>query len=542
MTYVLSIALLAAIGQAGPLVLTIDDVARLAAERNRSVQQAEQALMAALAAVEQARAAQRFTVALQAQINNHKPAASFSVPLPTGKTVSVDIIPTISWQAGIAATQPIYHGGQLYYREALARLGADVSQLELERQRREAVSQARQLFFAVLQAQEMQNVAAENVSRAARHLQDARARVEAGAAPGFDVIRAEAEVANANDGLVAARAAVEKAMAALKTLLAIPVTQEIRLQAPEPSLLEEADLQQAIDLALRCRPEVQAADTGVKLAQTRVQLARAISKPSVDLVARYQHTSSAGFAGHHWGWDVGVQLSKLIFDNGLTDAAVAEAVAEVGKAEQAAQQVREAIALEVHQAWVELREAREKIAAAEKGVREAEEAMRIADLRYQEGVAPAVEVTDARAALMAARANLINARFAYEQARVKLEHAVGLSFKELVSKPPASQAAGPGTPATVRTTSLQPTSAALPAVQATSMTGTATLPASAGLPSPATGPAGEPPENSKPQRQSDVNDANTRHDAQRQAPVAGKQSTTPPELAKYMGASTSLQQ
>ena len=445
-----------------PLVLTMDDAVRIALQRNRTVKQAQEALAAARAAVAKARAAGRFTLALQGKLNSHEPTASFNVPLPTGQSIKVDLIPKVSWQAGVVLTQPLYRGGQLYYQRLLAELGVEASQWQQRQQQWDVIRQARELFLTVLQASEMEKVAAENVSRAAKHLQDARARVEAGAAPGFDVIRAEAEVANANDGLVAAHAAVEQALAALKTLLAIPVTRPVRLESPAHEKTELPDVAQAIQVALKNRPEVNAAETAVRLARAQVGMARTSRRPSIDLYASYQHTSVAGFAGHHWGWDVGVQLKQLVFDHGLSRAAEKEASANARKAEEVARQVQEAVALEVYQAWIDLKAAAEKIVAAEKGVRQAEEAMRIADLRYQEGVAPAVEVTDARAALIAARANLVNARFEYEKAKVKLEHAVGVPLEKLLqggpgtglvqpqgreaSAPASSSHAGPNTP------------------------------------------------------------------------------------------------
>ncbi len=443
MSVVLALTVIfAAPAQGQPMVLSMEDVERMALERNRTVRQAREAVAAARAALAQAKAAQRFTLAAQGKLNSHEPTASFNVPLPTGDTIKIDLIPKVSWQVGLMATQPLYHGGQLYYQELLARLGVDSAKLEKQRQEWEIRKQARELFLSVLQAQEMEKVARENVSRAARHLQDARARVEAGTAPGFDVIRAEAEVANANDGLVAAHAAVEKTMAALKTLLSIPVTRRVRLQRPAMQAIEQADLEAAIAAAMKHRPEVHAAETAVRLAKAQIGMARATRRPSVDLYASYQHTSVAGFAGHHWGWDIGVQIKQLLFDHGLSRAAEKQAAADMRKAEEAAKQIREAVALEVHQAWVDLRAAQEKIVAAEKGVRQAEEAMRIADLRYREGVAPAVEVTDARAALIAARANLVNARFAYEQAKVRLEHAIGMPLSEFLAGRTEPETAG----------------------------------------------------------------------------------------------------
>lgn len=415
-----------------PVVLTIDDAVALALRQNRTVLQAEEAVAAARAALDQARAAQGWTLAGSATVAAMRPTSSFRMQLPTGEPIEVILTPSTAWQLGLTATQPLYHGDRLYLQELMARLGLDRAALERDATARQVARDVRQLFLTVIQAQQLEQVAAENVSRAARHLQDARARVEAGAAPGYDVIQAEAQVANANDGLVAARAAVEKALGALKTLLALDVLKPVRLQPPSGGGYIEVDAAEAIKAALAHRPELAAIERAVRMAETSVRLARAISKPTIDLFARYQKQSTTGFGGHDWNWTFGVQASTLIFDHGLTRASVQQAEADLRRAQEMQRQAREAVALEVYRACVSLREARERIAAAEKGVLQAEEAMRIADLRYQEGVSAPVEVTDARAALISARANLVNARFAYEQAKVALEHAIGLPLEEFL--------------------------------------------------------------------------------------------------------------
>ncbi|MCD6351965.1 MAG: TolC family protein [Armatimonadetes bacterium] len=448
MSLLMALAMAAAVAQAqpaeGPVTLTMQDAVQLALQQNRTVLKAAAAVKEAQAALDQARAAQRFTLSGEARIARQAPASSLTMPVSPSQVERIDILPAMSWNLGLTAVKPLYHGGQLYYQKQLASLGLDTARLSQRRERQDVGRQVRTLFLQALQAQEMERVAAENVSRAARHLQDAQARVEAQVAPGFDVIRAEAEVANANDGLVAARAAVDNILAALKTLLAIDVTREVKLQAPELGGEVEADPADAIAKALRQRPEVAAADKAVRLAEAQIGLARATNNPSVDLFANYSKVSTSGFAGHDWNWMIGLQAKQLIFDNGLERSAVKQAEAKKAQAEETAKQIREAVALEVYQAWVNLKAARERIAAAEKGVAQAEEAMRIADLRYREGVGPAVEVTDARAALIAARSNLVNARFAYEQAKVELEYATGRPIDEFVGAASGAQGSAQG--------------------------------------------------------------------------------------------------
>lgn len=454
--------------EARPLFLTMDEAVRMALERNPSVMRTASAVQEAMAALAKARAAQRLTVATDASVVGQGPATELFFPMPTGGVRQIELVPKLSWQLDVTAVQPLYHGGSLYYQEKLARLGLDVARIEQQRQKQQIARDVRRLFLSVLQAEQLEEVARENVSRAARHLQDARARVEAGVAPGFDVIRAEAEVANANHGLVAARAAVDATLAALKTVLSITVTTAVELQRPELTerTAPEEDPSAAIDMAISQRPEVKAADMAVQLAEAQIGLARATSKPTVDLFASYRKMSTKGFGGHDWGWTIGLQATKLLSDGGLTRSAVREAEAKREQAKQTARQLREAVALETYQALVKLREAREKIAAAEKAVAQAEEAMRIADLRYREGVAPAVEVTDARAALIAARANLVNARFGYEQALVDLDYALGVPVSKLMSAGSAgpTRSSGPAAePSQGKTRGRQDNSAKAPA-------------------------------------------------------------------------------
>jgi outer membrane protein TolC len=58
-------------------------------------------------------------------------------------------------------------------------------------------------------------------------------------------------------------------------------------------------------------------------------------------------------------------------------------------------------------------------------VTQAEEALRIARVRFQAGMATGVEVTDAEVALTQAKTNQVNAEYDYLLAQAKLEKAIG---------------------------------------------------------------------------------------------------------------------
>lgn len=416
-----------------PMVLTIDDVARLASKQNRSIQQAQQAIAAAKAALSHAVASGSYSLSASAGVTALGPIPSVTIPISPTQNETFKLVPDLEWNATLTLLQPVTHGGALYWQQEVAKQGVDAAVYKRDATELQVTSLARQLFLQVIQAQQLENVAAENVSRAAAHLQDARARVRAGTAPGYDAIRAEADVENANNGLVAAHAAVEQTLAVLKTLLVINVQTPVQLKAPTPGAPMKIDVTEAIKASVAHRPEVRAVDVAYKIAQMRVHLADAAKGTNVDAVATYTRQASSGFGGIGEQWTVGLQASRSIFDHGATRAAVKEAEANARSAEEAARATREQIAQQVYQACVSLRQATEQIVDAEKGAKAAEEAMRIADLSYREGVATPVQVTDARAALIAAHANLVNARFGYELAVVALQAATGVSIQALVT-------------------------------------------------------------------------------------------------------------
>ena len=73
---------------------------------------------------------------------------------------------------------------------------------------------------------------------------------------------------------------------------------------------------------------------------------------------------------------------------------------------------------------------RKQIEAAEAAVAQAQEALRVTELQYGEGVARSVEVLDAEVALTQASTNRVNAVYDYEIAKAELARAAGVYWVE----------------------------------------------------------------------------------------------------------------
>jgi outer membrane protein len=91
----------------------------------------------------------------------------------------------------------------------------------------------------------------------------------------------------------------------------------------------------------------------------------------------------------------------------------------------ACKQAKEGIALEVRQAYLTLQDAQKRLAVAQKGLAQATEALRLARVRFEAGVSPQLEISDAELAFTQAQTNLVNAQFDYLDAYAALLRAIG---------------------------------------------------------------------------------------------------------------------
>ena len=131
-----------------------------------------------------------------------------------------------------------------------------------------------------------------------------------------------------------------------------------------------------------------------------------------------------------------MNLSFDVWNWGRTAHQAEQAEAGVRQAEEYHAQLREDVALEVHQAALTVRRARDKLVVADLGVEQAEENRRMTSDRYKNGLATSSDLLDAEVALVQARTSLTGSQVEYALSKSRLERAVGL--------PPAEHSDGDG--------------------------------------------------------------------------------------------------
>ncbi len=352
--------------------------------------------------------------------------------------------PKDEWSGGIRIVQSIYEGGRMTASWRVARLTKDQAFEEYQTVLAKTVLDVRTAYYDVLLAEQQIVVQDASVKLLEQEFENTKRRLEAGAVPRFNALRAEVKIANARPRYIKAKNAHRTAKNNLATLLGyniptnvwedLPFNLTTRLDITPYDIALPAALAQARDR----RSELRALRVQLDLEKQRITIAQSGYKPSLGVFAGYgSHNSevSDDFYRAISGPTAGVSLTWDIFDGFLTRGKVVEARARESKATVNLDEATRRVEQEVRTAYSSFIEAREVLASQLKVVQQAEEAIRLSDARYDAGTGTQLDVLDAQTSLTEARTTQIDAARDYLVARARLERAIGIDVQQLNTTP-----------------------------------------------------------------------------------------------------------
>ena len=207
------------------------------------------------------------------------------------------------------------------------------------------------------------------------------------------------------------------------------VKKDLLVTDPLPVL---PDYNALLNEALRTRPEIMEAEANIAAAHKGIVLAKRSQDPSLGLVVSGAYTPDAsGFGAQTTAGQAVITLNVPIFEGGVSKARKLQAEAAQAQAVTNKRLAEDAVVFEVQSAYQSVRIGRDSLAVANQSVALAREAFRLARVRYsagvtsQAGVSPLIELSDAQTALTQAESNQVNALYNYNNARSKLDKALG---------------------------------------------------------------------------------------------------------------------
>ena len=364
-----------------------------------------------------------------------------------GRTDALDTFPGTStrfgtennWFIGIRAVQTVYEGGRIRASLRTANLTKEQAIFAYQQVVADVVTEVRATYYNTLFAAELIDVREASVRLLTKELEDSTRRFDAGTVPRFNVLRAEVELANARPALIRAKNAYRIAKNNLATQLGYNLPKDIwediplRLTDKLAAAPYEVSLPLALAKSIEMRPELAVLRKSEKIQAESVISAKSGYYPSLQFYAGYGAAKTRftdTFLDEIHGYDVGANLRWNIWDGNLTRGKVAEARALHEKSEIELDDAGRRIEQEVRTAYSQFVEAREVLESQKKVSEQAEEALRLANSRYDAGTGTQLDVLAAQTSLTEARSTTVLALRDYEVARVRLERAIGLTLPQ----------------------------------------------------------------------------------------------------------------
>ncbi|HEY9898200.1 MAG TPA: TolC family protein [Pantanalinema sp.] len=325
----------------------------------------------------------------------------------------------------LSVTQPLYTGGRLGLGQEAAAAGKAMAQEGARLSRQSVAFDTANAYLNVLRAESLLTAVLESDRQAQAHFKDAQAREKNGIGTRFDTLQAQTALANVKGRVIQARNAVKLARLSLSTAIHEPLDDRALLAPSLPAVTADDG---AVESGIQARPEVKVAQGQQRIDALSTEITRRGLLPTVGvsgmLLANKLDVPGYAIIG---------SASWELFDGGKIHAQI-RAGEKTQEADAAnLQALREGIRLEVEKAIADRSEAKERIAAAEQGLKTAQAGFDLAQLRYSEGAGTGTEAIDAESTVSQARATYIQATYDALAAELKIAKALGLDLAGMLN-------------------------------------------------------------------------------------------------------------
>ncbi len=421
-----------------PAVLDLKTAQRLALQGNPSLEAAQARAAQAREKVRQAWSRYLPRLEGSASASHVKPAENQGQAFPiSGFSSSTSgTIPTARediYRAGLNATLTLFDGFQREFTLAAARFHEQGSQAAYREAQRVLLSAVADSYFLAQLARQRRIIAQADEAFNDRQLKDAQARETLGVGSLSDVLNFQVQVNLARTQKIQADQEERVALTGLAALMGLPEgtlnehTSLAPLEEPDSALLQAPSVQEALDDALRYRPDLKQARFALEAAQAAVGSAKSRFSPSLNLFGTLEgsRTNDASMKQDDFGSSVGVAVVVPLFSGGEDFFRVREAHQFKREAQKVLHQVRIDAAKEVQAAVAQILGAQEQFRLQKENAVLVQKTRDLVEKEYAVGQASLVRLTQAQRDLVQAQSQLAQSRIALENAWVRLHAATG---------------------------------------------------------------------------------------------------------------------
>jgi outer membrane protein len=357
---------------------------------------------------------------------------------------------------GLLASQPLYLDGRFQLANRVAKANEDVYKFGLRTARAKLRYDIASAYFDAVIADKFLQIAESSLVQTERTLRQTTLQRQVGTVAEYDLLRSRVAVDAQRPLLIQAQQNRDVATLQLKQLLNLPLTEPVNLSTP----IQDADMDRALtssrldndarpaagsglsaaggrstmpklnprDTAPDSRAAVQQAQALLEVQKGALRQAQLAQVPVLNLTSNYQrfaYPSSSNIvprtlADFYPSWSVALGFSVPIWTSGKLTGDKLVARANVADAEARVHQGQRAASLDVQLALKSLEQSEANWLASIGTEEQADKALRIAEVRYSNGISTQLELSDIRNLLIQSQANRLSAAKALQLARLRI--------------------------------------------------------------------------------------------------------------------------
>jgi len=292
-----------------------------------------------------------------------------------------------------------------------------------------------ELLYDVAKQEELVKLNNETYQRLEKFWKATKIKERIGLSNGLDLYRAEMEMKQAEGSLHQSYEFLQDAKDLLRDILALPPEANFTVNVPLELSKEEWNLEEAINIALKQRIEI---DQGLDQIDESRRLAKLSEKdlwPDINLVIDYsnlgygeQFTGSFG-SQRESRWGIGFTTSTDV-DRVREKSFYERTLIGVEAAQKAFLEIKKSIALEVKRTLRTVYRAREKIDLQKQQIKSLEGGVELAKAKFLREFATSFEVIQAEKAFHMAQINLFGALIDHKVGEYRLRAVLGLLIEK----------------------------------------------------------------------------------------------------------------
>lgn len=322
--------------------------------------------------------------------------------------------PDWSQNYAVDFSQPIYQGGKLRYAIRKANLERSLSNLQTSTDKADLKLTLLDEYMQLFSLYRQQQILSRNIEESQRRLQDIRRMKEEGLITTNDVLRSEMQLTDDELSLQETHNSIALISQRLDIRLGLNESQLIK---PDTALLYHPvsleTYEQYVREAYQDDPLMQRLRMQTELAKNDISLARSAMRPNLSLYA--SNTLARPIARtledlYNNNWNIGLSISWPLFSFYKNNHKIKENQVAVSLSQNAEEQQKQRIRLQVRTAYLRHQEARDQVEALQLSARQAQENYRIMQNRYMNQVAILTDLLDANAVRLEVELQLTAAR------------------------------------------------------------------------------------------------------------------------------------